>query len=300
MRIFYACFKFFTIIKSIFESFLTKVIQGHRGLCSPSFWKPKSFSKGQFDIQQIDSGWSLILGRQSKLWFQRSMKTCEKVRPDEPWRWWRSLLYFLRCSEDRTASIPAEVLLGWGSSAVMQQDVALTEAACPLSKSNYDNHASGKAAARRTAWQALIRQAAYLNHSSPPLQTPSSANVDGLLKAVWALCRLLGSKGACIRGEWRCFVSELLTDVSFKGHSAAYRLWMHTEAPPQLWGEQLARLTFNQNTIQKPLWALDPDCPLGNRQANKNHFNRKWLSNEGSHSVWPESLDTKVLHRERK
>lgn len=75
-----------------------------------------------------------------------------------------------------------QVLLGWGSSALMQEDVALTEAACPLSKSNYDNHASGKAVARRTARHALIQQAAYLNHSSPPLQTPSSANVDGLLK----------------------------------------------------------------------------------------------------------------------
>lgn len=64
----------------------------------------------------------------------------------------------------------------------MQEDVALTEAACPLSKSNYDNHASGKAVAKRTARQALIQQAAYLNHSSAPLQTPSSANVDGLFK----------------------------------------------------------------------------------------------------------------------
>lgn len=74
----------------------------------------------------------------------------------------------------------------------MQEDAALTEAACPLSKSNYDDHASGKAAARRTARQALIRQAAYLNHSSPPLQTASSANVVGLFKkGVRALCGLL-------------------------------------------------------------------------------------------------------------
>lgn len=62
----------------------------------------------------------------------------------------------------------------------MQEDVALTEAACPLSKSNYDNHASGKAVARRTGRQALIRQAVYLNHSSPLLQMQSSANVDGV------------------------------------------------------------------------------------------------------------------------
>lgn len=62
----------------------------------------------------------------------------------------------------------------------MQEDVALTEAACPLSKSNYDNHASGKAVAGRTGRQALIRQAVYLNHSSPLLQMQSSANVDGV------------------------------------------------------------------------------------------------------------------------
>lgn len=106
--------------------------------------------------------------------------------------WWSTLLLFLklavsnfpRCSEEREKSVylQSQVLLGWGSSALMQEDVALTEAACPLSKSNYDNHASGKAEARRTARQALIQQAAYLNHSSPPLQTPSSANVDGLSK----------------------------------------------------------------------------------------------------------------------
>lgn len=76
--------------------------------------------------------------------------------------------------------LQSHTLLGKGSSAVMQQHVALTEAACPLSKSNYDNHASGKAVARRTVRQSLIQQDAYLNHSSPPLQTPSSANVDGL------------------------------------------------------------------------------------------------------------------------
>lgn len=64
----------------------------------------------------------------------------------------------------------------------MQEDVALTEAACPLSKSNYDNHASGKAVAGRTARQALIRQAVYLNHSSPSPQMQSSANVDGSWK----------------------------------------------------------------------------------------------------------------------
>lgn len=88
--------------------------------------------------------------------------------------------------------LQSQVLLGWGSSALMQEDVALTEAACPLSKSNYDNHASGKAVARRTARQALMQQAAYLNHSSPPLQTPALANVDGLLKrSVRLLCRLL-------------------------------------------------------------------------------------------------------------
>ncbi|KAJ4922041.1 hypothetical protein JOQ06_021483 [Pogonophryne albipinna] len=50
-----------------------------------------------------------------------------------------------------------------GSSALMQRDAALTEAACPLSESNYDKHASGKAAAWRAA---LIRQAAYSNHRS--------------------------------------------------------------------------------------------------------------------------------------
>lgn len=60
--------------------------------------------------------------------------------------------------------------------------MALTEAVCPLSKSNYDNHASGKAVAGRTGRQALIRQAVYLNHSSPLLQMQSSANVDGLVK----------------------------------------------------------------------------------------------------------------------
>jgi len=69
----------------------------------------------------------------------------------------------------------------------MQEDVALTEAACPLSKSNYNNHASGKAAARGTARQALILQAAYLNHSSPLLQTPAAAYVDGHLKKIGGL-----------------------------------------------------------------------------------------------------------------
>lgn len=92
---------------------------------------------------------------------------------------------YLACSEVRerkSIHLQSQVEFGWGSSALMQEDVALTEAACPLSKSNYDNHASGKAVARRTARQALIRQAAYLNHCSPPLQTPSSPNVEGLAK----------------------------------------------------------------------------------------------------------------------
>ncbi|KAK5860649.1 hypothetical protein PBY51_022111 [Eleginops maclovinus] len=61
-------------------------------------------------------------------------------------------LLLLRSSEGRGKKgfhLRSQVLLG--SSALMQQDVALTEAACPLSKSNYDKHASGKAAARRAA-----------------------------------------------------------------------------------------------------------------------------------------------------
>lgn len=34
---------------------------------------------------------------------------------------------------------------------MQDDDVALTEAACPLSKSNYDNHASGKAVASKNS-----------------------------------------------------------------------------------------------------------------------------------------------------
>lgn len=114
----------------------------------------------------------------------------------------------------------------------MQEDVALTETACPLSKSNYDNHASGKAVASRTARQALIRQAAYLNHSSPPLQTPSSANVDGLSKRSPSPLQAPVSFSVMI---YSCFtprniifssskVSEgvlfqvLVSDISFHGH----------------------------------------------------------------------------------
>ena len=64
----------------------------------------------------------------------------------------------------------------------MQEDLALMEAACPPSKSNYDNNASGKSVARRTVRLALIWQAVCLNHSSPLMQTPTSAHVDESLK----------------------------------------------------------------------------------------------------------------------
>ncbi|KAK5920448.1 hypothetical protein CgunFtcFv8_024256 [Champsocephalus gunnari] len=63
----------------------------------------------------------------------------------------------------------------------MQRDAALAEAACPLSESNYDTHASGKAAARRAA---LIRQAAYSNHrsdASTNVASGPSAGSRGLL-----------------------------------------------------------------------------------------------------------------------
>lgn len=70
----------------------------------------------------------------------------------------------------------------WGSSALMQVDMAPTEAACPPSKSNYDNHASGKAADDWTGREPLIWLASYLNHSSPPPRMPSSVNVNWLLK----------------------------------------------------------------------------------------------------------------------
>lgn len=143
-------------------------------------------------------------------------------RSNQSWccYWWSTFLLFLKNYTCQTSwdvlrwakkekkkksgvYLERQVLLGWGASALMQEDMALTEAACPLSKSNYDNHASGKAVARRTARQALIQQAAYLNHSSAPLQTPSSANVDGLLKE--SLSRLLWLLWAPLVMIYSCF-----------------------------------------------------------------------------------------------
>ena len=98
------------------------------------------------------------------------MKTCEKVTsdgPDADGAPHYSVSDVLRCSSENGAErLPAQVLLG--SSALMQPDVDLTEAACPLTKSNYEHHAGGKAAASVTGFDP---QAACLNHSSPPLQT---------------------------------------------------------------------------------------------------------------------------------
>lgn len=68
---------------------------------------------------------------------------------NRPWhcQWWSTLLLFQKQAEGDYLYM--QVLLGWRSSALIQQDASPMEAACPLSKSNYDNHASGKAAATR-------------------------------------------------------------------------------------------------------------------------------------------------------
>ena len=65
---------------------------------------------------------------------------------------------YLACSEagereeeSKSIHLQSQVEFGWGSSALMQEDVALTEAACPLSKSNYDNHASGKGCSQKNS-----------------------------------------------------------------------------------------------------------------------------------------------------
>lgn len=122
--------------------------------------------------------------------------------------------------EEQSIYLQSQVLLSCDPSALIQEDMALTEAAYPLSKSNYDNHASGKPPARRPARWALIQQDAYLNHSSPPLQTPASANVDGPLKRHLSSCEFLWNNlkrwhfvkhnlllRSClfIKGDWRCF-----------------------------------------------------------------------------------------------
>lgn len=86
-----------------------------------------------------------------------------------------------------SVNLKRQVPLSWGASALMREDAALTEAACPPSKSNYDNHASGKPAATGAARQALIQQAVYLNHSSPLLQSPVQADVDSLKESVRTL-----------------------------------------------------------------------------------------------------------------
>lgn len=217
-------FHFFFLLKSWYHCYYL------RSVLKMQFCSLQDDRIGYFDIQQIKwnfKGQWKHLGRSGKNWLSKA---------DEPWccHWFSTLLLFLepavsnflRRSEERKKKsiyLWSQVLLGWGSSALMQEDVALTEAACPLSKSNYDNHASGKAVARRTAIQALIRQAAYLNHSSPPLQTPCSANVDGPLKgslprsqapvgsSVMVCCwcslkqHLFLLPFLLIKGEWRHF-----------------------------------------------------------------------------------------------
>ena len=177
----------------------------------------------------------------------------------------------------------------------MQEDVALTEAACPLSKSNYDNHASGKAVVRRTARQALIRQAAYLNHCSPPLQAPSLPNVEGLSKKggpgplraplsrssraspPWnIICcpALLPIKG----GWWRsCFkMTDGAFHRTFRQFASEVQSVEAHWSPMQAPREQLAQLTFYQNTLQLLMKLFEPwICPDSARRSNKSVFQIK-------------------------